>query len=112
MRIRYEPNNVLMLPMPQEKFQIVINTLVEKDFENEYDEKKEDLKRKNASKSRKTPFRAFRLKYVYTDYNFYGMCSELYEVAAESLQVDVKEIDLFVQYKGEVVSVGFKLKFK
>lgn len=106
-----------MLPMPQEKFQVVINTLVEKDFETEYDEAKEDArrhddsKRTDATKSRKTPFRAFRLKYVYTEYNFYGMCSELYEAAAESLQVDVKEIDLFVQYKGDVVSVCHAFQF-
>lgn len=98
MRVRYDPNNVLLLPMPQEKFQIVINTLVEKNFE-EYDEAKEDERR--ASQSTKGIYRAFRLNYVYVDYNFYGFCSELYEAAASALQVDAASIDLFVQYKDE-----------
>ena len=42
MRVRYEPNNVLMLPMPTEKFKLVVNILLERDLEADYDEAWED----------------------------------------------------------------------
>lgn len=108
MRIRYDPNNVLMLPMPQENFKIIINILIQRDL-GEYDEEKEDAIRAVIAKDGKStlgaPFRAFKLHYCETDYNFYGVCKELYEEAASYLKVDISDIDLFVQYKNDGAAV-------
>lgn len=103
--MRYEPNNVIMLPMPSEKFKITINVLSKRDIEKEYDEEAEDLRRANEAKlsekshNRKIPFRAFKLQYIETDYNFYGMCKELYEEAAKVLDLSVDMLDLFIECK-------------
>ena len=101
MRVRYEPNNVLMLPMPTEKFKLVLNILVDRDLEEEYDEAREDERRKEAETTKKgkkfIPFRACHLKYCEVDYDFYGLCSALYAKAAEEIEVTPDQIDLFVE---------------
>ena len=101
MRVRYEPNNVLMLPMPTEKFKLVVNILLERDLEADYDEAWEDERRKEAETTKKgkkfIPFRACRVKYCEVDYDFYGLCSAIYVKAAEEIGVTPDQIDLFVQ---------------
>lgn len=99
MRVRYEPNNVLMLPMPTEKFKLVVNILIDRDLETEYDEEKEDERRKKAKNGKFIPFRACHLKYCEVDYDFYGLCSVLYEKAAEEIDVTPDQIDLFIEVK-------------
>lgn len=98
-----------MLPMPQEKFKIIINVLIQRDLEKEYDEEKEDAIREAKAKDGKytlgAPFHAFKLHYCETDYNFYGICKELYEEAASYLEVSISDIDLFVQYKNDGAAV-------
>lgn len=94
--MRYEPNNVLMLPMPTEKFKLVMNILIDRDLK-EYDEEKEDERRKNAKNGKFIPFRACHLKYCEVDYDFYGLCSVLYAKAAEAINVTPDQIDLFIE---------------
>ena len=101
MRMRYEPMNVLMLPMPSEKFRLVVNILTDRDLAAEYDEAKEDERRKEdkakgAGKKKPAPFRSSHLKYCEVDYDFYGLCSDLYAKAAEKANVTVDALDLFI----------------
>ena len=104
-----------MLPMPQERFKIIINVLVEKNIQEGYDEASEDArreeeaKRTDKTKARTIPYRAFKLNYLEVDYNFYGMSSELYQAASEYLHIPVESIDLFIQYKQDDFGVGVSL---
>ena len=99
MRMRYEPMNVLMLPMPSEKFRLVVNILTDRDLA-EYDEEKEDTRRKeNKAKDvgkKSAPFRSSHTKYCEVDYDFYGLCSDLYAKAAEKANLAVDALDLFI----------------
>ena len=92
---------MLMLPMPTEKFKLVVNILLERDLEADYDEAWEDERRKEAETTKKgkkfIPFRACRVKYCEVDYDFYGLCSAIYAKAAEEIGVTPDQIDLFVQ---------------
>ena len=100
-----------MLPMPSEKLKLIVNYLSPKDIASEYNEAKEDERRAVAhslpSPSKFIPFRALRLKYIEVDYNFYGMCSELYSAVAEAIHQDPLDIDLFVYSNDdEAISVS------
>ena len=48
----------------------------------------------------------YRVSYFETLYDFYGMCSDLYQKVAEYLKVDVSFIDLIVKTMGELDMVG------
>ena len=104
-----------MLPMPQERFKIIINVLVEKNIQEGYDEaaedarREEEAKRTDKTKARTVPYRAFKLHYLEVDYNFYGMSNELYQAASDYLHIPTESIDLFIQYKQDDYGVGVSL---
>ena len=116
-RVRYDPNNVLMLPLPQERFKVIINYLEPRDLST-YDEEAETIRRnavqmlksskeEGTSKEqllqyKKMPaFRSSRLTYWEYDYNFYGVNRDMYEFAASKLDVSVEDIDLILMEKNE-----------
>ena len=81
--------------MPQEKFKIPINFLQEVDF-NQQGQQGQQSKTKS--------MKAFRCKYLEVDYNFYGLCQELYEEAAKKWNLSLQDIDLFVRFKDEFMN--------
>ena len=116
-RVRYDPNNVLMLPLPQERFKVIINYLEPRDLST-YDEEAETIRRnavqmlksskeEGTSKEqllqyKKMPaFRSSRLTYWEYDYDFYGVNRDMYEFAASKLDVSVEDIDLILMEKNE-----------
>ena len=85
MRVKYEPNNVLMLPMPQETYKIPVNILIDRDI-NQSDPAEEvsaNDEKKHQIRSRQ------RVSYFEVQYNFYGLYKEIYNAVAEYLEVDV-----------------------
>ena len=78
--------------MPQERFKIPINYL-------------QEVKQGQQGKTKSG--KAFRCKYLEVDYNFYGLCQELYEEAAKKWNLPLQDIDLFVRFKDEFVNGVF-----
>ena len=156
MRLKYEPNNVLMLPMPAETYKIPINILVDReegDVEEKSDsdvkidekekeksdekEKEENNEKKDDKATADNDVKAMgdckettddekteavpaaskprppkklarqRVSYLEVQYNFYGLCSELYEAVAAHLDLSVDRFDLVMKTQLEYDSVGF-----
>lgn len=125
MRMKYDPNNVVMLPMPSESYKITVNILVEReknlhveDVEEENGEdpstadgqskeEKEEKKTKKTKKPKKpVVVSRYRVNHFEIPYNFYGMCSELYEKVAAYLEVDSSRLDLIMKTISEFDNVG------
>ena len=137
MRMKYDPNNVLMLPMPSESYKITVNILTERkskedrgkevdvidviDMADGNDINIPSTTSKNdshndchnvlaeataAKKKTKKLLSRQRVHYFETLYDFYGMCSDLYQKVAEYLEVDVACIDLIIKVRGEFDTVG------
>lgn len=97
MRMKYEPNNVLMLPMPQETYKIPVNILIDRDL-NQSDLAEEaptDEEKKKRIRSRQ------RVSYFEVQYNFYGLYKEIYQAIAEYLEVDMNRLDLIIKSQQE-----------
>lgn len=113
-RVRYDPNNAVMLPLPKEQFKVIINYLEERDL-SQYDEafetlRRSTLKRKQAKETlteeelaiaKKPAFREKKLIYWEYSYDFYGVNRDMYEFAAKQLDVEVEDIDLVLMEKSE-----------
>ena len=113
-RVRYDPNNAVMLPLPKEHFKVTINYIEARDL-SQYNEEfetnrrkalarklaKEDLTEEEMALARKPAFRAKTLTYWEYNYNFYGVNRDMYAFAAEQLNVEVEDIDLVLLEKTE-----------
>lgn len=148
MRLKYEPNNVLMLPMPAETYKITINILVDREEgEGEGDAKEkggdgekevvgvkevvdsetkettgdEKIEEKETNTETGEPHAASettgkslppkklarqRVSYLEVQYNFYGLCSELYDAVAAHLDLPADRFDLVMKTTLEYDSVG------
>ena len=122
MRMKYDPNNVVMLPMPSESYKITVNILVEReknlqveDVEEENNEdpstidgqpKDEETKKKSKKSKKPVIVSRYRVNYFEIPYNFYGMCSELYEKVAAYLEVESSRLDLIMKTISEFDNVG------
>ena len=113
-RVRYDPNNAVMLPLPKEQLKVTINYLEARDL-SQYNEEFETLRRKTLERKRakealtdeeqavakKPAFREKILHYWEYNYNFYGVNRDMYEFAAKQLEVEVEDIDLILMEKSE-----------